>query len=706
TIAALNEIFPELPVKPSNYQPPKEKKKTREDGNPSVSVMLVKDNLEAVEFLVHRVPRRLIPSNSGLPDSLRSEPKGHQIEAFEWLTDHYKAGSRGVLLADDMGLGKTFQSIMFLSWLREGIERGEVPEEPVLIIAPTGLLKNWEAEIERHLIRDLGPMVRIYGPGIRELRVGNALDVGRLRNAGVVLTTYETVTKYQTSFSPVTFSCAVLDEAQKLKNPGTQNYSAACSLKVDFWIGMTGTPIENRLSDLWAIADILQPGMLGSIKEFSTRYEKAIIEGADVAAQRTKELQDGLALASKNAPAFMIRRMKSERLQGLPDKHLKVYKELMPEVQTRAYGRVIEEVQSADGSKKGAMLEALQKLRACSLHPDYKREDRHWTDQDFIDASGRLKACFRILDQINKEKEKALIFVEYTDWHRPDFLPAIIQRRYSLKSLPMVINGEVSSGARQKRVDEFQSTQGVFDVMLLSPKAGGVGLTLTAANHVIHLTRWWNPAVEDQATDRVYRIGQNLPVYIHYPLAIHPEISERCFDELLHNILENKRKLRDQTLISLPETDEIQSEMIRNSFNVGTPSRTSLKDSYILSGRDYQDLVLRKLENIAPLQGYRVRRTPASWDGGADMIIESTDGEVIGLIQCKHVSSKDKTPELRTDLERAVESYGCNDNVWKIGITNADKISSKDKEWAGLSERHLIVKGEDGLRPELIFHHF
>lgn len=706
TNLARNAIASVVPATPK--QTPDNQSQKAEDTTPDNSgsaVMLVKENLETVEFAVHRVARSLYPNESGIPQAVRTEPKPHQLDAYQWLCSHFKAGSRGVLLADDMGLGKTFQSLIFFAWLREGIENNELPDKPLLIVAPTGLLKNWEAEIELHLTKDLGHLVRVYGAELKKLRSGFSLKADKLRNAGLVLTTYDTLTRYQTSFGAINFTAVIFDEIQKLKNPGIQNYTAACSLNCDFWIGMTGTPVENRLCDLWAVSDVLQPGMLGSIKEFSNKYEKAMLEGGETALSRTLELQDGLIKSNSSAPAFMLRRMKHEKLPGLPPKHIHEHPVVMPEDQIKAYNQVLLDVKNAE-SRRGIMLEALHKLRAYSLHPDYKKQQEYVSDEDFIRRSARLQSCFKILDEIHKNQEKALIFVEYNEWHRPEFLRDIIKKRYSLKELPMVINGQVDSGARQARVESFQKDRNIFDVMLLSPRAGGVGLTLTAANHVIHLTRWWNPAVEDQATDRIYRIGQDRPVHIHYPMSIHPDLSDSCFDYNLNELLNSKRQLSSKVLIAPPDEDGMMESLMGKTFKSKSSFEIDLKESYILSGQEFEDITLKRLQKFASPLGMQVRPTKRSWDGGADMIVETNEGRIIALVQCKHVSREDKSPEINVDLERAYKNYGCNDTllpIVKIGITNSSKVSNIDKQWLGLSNLHLIISGADGLKPELIF---
>ncbi len=700
SISAVKQL---IPKKPEINQNPDPNTVPENPANADV-IMLVKENLETLDYYVYRTPRQQFPTSEGIPDGVKTAPKAHQYVGFNWLCENYKAGSRGVLLADDMGLGKTFQSLMFLSWLKDGMSHGDLHEKPLLIVAPTGLLKNWEAEIGNHLITgNLDNLVRVYGSH-RTITSDSQLNSARLRNAGLVLTTYETLSKHQLSFGPINFAAVIFDEMQKLKNPGIKNYSAASSLNCDFWIGMTGTPVENRLCDLWAIADILQPGMLGSIKEFSHKYEKAVLESDDTAVQRNAELRE--QLTGSKTPTFMLRRMKDQELTGLPAKHIHEHPLDMPDAQAKAYDQVVSDFQNSAG-RKGAMLEALHRLRACSLHPNYKEKNSYASDMDFINASARLKACFAILDKIAAKKEKALIFVEYNDWHKPDFLCAMIKNRYHLEKLPMVINGQVDSGARQERIDEFQnkSNKGHFDVMLLSPRAGGVGLTLTAANHVIHLTRWWNPAVEDQATDRIYRIGQELPVHIYYPMAIHPS-TEKCFDFNLNQLLKEKRKRSGDLLLPIPDANEILTELMSATFNVQNKFSIDLPESYVLTGKQFEDFILARLQKIAPSLGFQVKPTPASWDGGADMIIESTQGRIVAIIQCKQVSNPDKTPTLNVDLDRAASNYGCTgelSDIWKIGITNASRISNDDKKWHEKSRWHVIISGSNSLEPESLF---
>jgi len=293
---------------------------------------------------------------------------------------------------------------------------------------------------------------------------------------------------------------------------------------------LTGTPVENRLSDLWCIVDTVRAGSLGTLKDFNKRYEQS-----GDPAQSARELSERLSSTEK-VPA-MMRRLKKDHLTGLPAIEFEPHECLMPPAQAAAYSEAVSE------ARRGmSTLKVLAKLRNVSLHPvAYKGESL----DEYVRQSARLSQCFDVLDQVKAEGGKALVFIEARAMQSA--LVDLLPRRYGMARAPLVINGAVGGATRQARVDQFQSTAG-FDVMLISPKAGGVGLTLTAANHVIHLSRWWNPAVEDQCTDRAYRIGQDKPVTVHLMLAKHPTYGAQSFDLMLHQLLERKRALSREAL--------------------------------------------------------------------------------------------------------------------------------------------------------------
>ncbi|MFN3935477.1 MAG: DEAD/DEAH box helicase [Parvibaculum sp.] len=509
---------------------------------------LPRPNAEAAPFVV-----------PGLPEGLRSTPKQHQVAAFAWLTEAWERKIPGVLLADDMGLGKTFQALMFLLWLR----RSTGHAKPVLIVAPTGLLKNWQAELAQHIEPNLiGSVVEVFGANLRTYRLaaGNdirggtsRLDVSAWEGAGIILTTYETMRDYHMSFARIPFAAIVYDEIQKLKNPASQMTRAAKALNGRLQIAMTGTPVENRLQDLWSIVDTVYPGFLGSSRDFESNYPSTDFV-------RLGELQQRLVTRNGDMPPFMLRRMKDDILTGLPEKRARKYAVEMPPAQAQAYDLVLARARALRQSgEKGAMLKVLHMLRGTSLHP---APPRGVNDIDnYINQSARLKKTFEILAEILERKEKALLFCE--DLEMQAFLAMAIQERFKLERRPMVINGRVAGHQRQEIVAAFQSSPAAFDVLILSPKAGGVGLTITAANNVIHLSRWWNPAVEDQATDRAYRIGQTKPVTIHIPMAVHPDdaIGPSSFDRRLDALMERKRSLSRGLLVP-PENDSDIEELL------------------------------------------------------------------------------------------------------------------------------------------------
>jgi hypothetical protein len=520
------------------------------------NVLVIETNLEQHTFTPSRNNGRA--GKVELPLGLKTSPKHHQEIGITWLQRHWIEGSRGAMLCDDMGLGKTYQGLAFFLWLRELMEAGQMERRPLLIVAPVGLLRNWEAETQYHLRSPgLGDFVRAYGEHTRALHRGRhmdgnaSLDTTRLGSADVILTNYETVSTYQLSFGAIRFSAVLLDEAQKIKSPKARMTNAIKALNSEFVLALTGTPVENRLADLWCISDAVQPGCLGTLKDFSSRFEA---DGADVSGLRSTVWQEEKD-APAGAPKLILRRMKTDKLEGLPEKFEHMMSETMPARQLAAYERSLLIGQTGGA---GSALEMIQALRRVSLHPDLI-EGSDDSGELKIEESARFLSMLRVLDRIALTREKALVFVDALHLHQADQLPTLLQRRYGLARSPMVIHGSIQTDQRQQRVDKFQSEQG-FDVMLLSPKAAGVGLTLTAANHVIHLSRWWNPAVEDQCSDRVYRIGQTKPVHIYYPVALLPgDLSDCSFDMRLHELMGRKRQLAGNLLAAPTFTaDEMQ----------------------------------------------------------------------------------------------------------------------------------------------------
>jgi len=524
-------------------------------------VLVIETNFDDATYSQVKVNAR--PGLPGLPGIVKTSPKRHQEDGLRWLQAHWTSGSRGAMLCDDMGLGKTYQALAFCAWLGELMDKKEIPRRPILLIAPVGLLRTWENEQDTHLMSPgLGNILRAYGENLKQIKRGRhadgtaGLDTARLGSADVVLANYEAVSDYQLSFGAIQFAAVILDEAQKIKSPKARMTHAVKALNTDFMVAMTGTPVENRLADLWCISDAVQPGALGDLKSFSALYETS---SESVKALRDSIWQTEDTIGEK--PKLLLRRLKSDKLDGLPEKLEHVIQRPMPQRQLEAYSRAlaVKELQGPGGT-----LGMIQALRSISLHPVLTDGKNTAGGELRIEDSARFLATLEILDGIAKSGEKALVFLESLDLQAVGQLPTLLQRRYGMTRLPMVINGEVSTEKRQDRVGLFQKTPG-FDVMLLSPKAGGVGLTLTAANHVIHLSRWWNPAVEDQCSDRVYRIGQEKTVHIYYPMAVLPGAEEHSFDSQLQVLMERKRTLAKNLLVSSAFTKQDYDDLMQGT---------------------------------------------------------------------------------------------------------------------------------------------
>jgi len=547
------------------------------------------DNTDELNWTARLQPRISRQPNT-VTSSIKTQLKSHQTDSFYWQLDAWRAGLPGVLNADEQGLGKTLQTIAFLSWLKEHTRRPDAARRgPILIVAPTSLLVNWEEEVERHVVDGgFGHLVRLYGSattatkrrgargrdtdnGLPQLDLdwlSEALEEGRAHRFWM-LTTYTTLANYQHSLGAIPFSAMVCDEMQAVKNENTLRAKAVKAMNADFRIGLTGTPIENAALDLWTIMDLLAPGSLGSGSDFRQRYSEPTEENMTELHGRVFRSVDGM-------PALGLRRIKDEVARDLPSKTRRIHPRLMPPVQALEYDRARRKL--AEGGM-GAALKMLHHIRSVSVHPGGEAAKAH---QDFIVSSGRMSATFDILDRLHEKGERALIFIEHRDVQYR--VAEILRQRYRLPKVE-VINGETPILKRQKIVNGFQQQLGLnigFDVLVLGPKAAGTGLTLTAATHVIHLSRWWNPAVEEQCNDRIHRIGQTKPVTIHLPMAIHPGYREGSFDCLLQSLMQRKRRLARQALWPMGDTladSESLQALLRGDTEVrdGDPLEQALK---------------------------------------------------------------------------------------------------------------------------------
>jgi len=530
-------------------------------------VVQIKTNFKDVSYEARLVARRaVVPMKPPSRRMGRNEFKPHQSEGFDWLLRSWLAGWRGVLLADDMGLGKSFQSLAFLAWIRENSEalaHGTGGKHlPILVVAPTALLQNWIKEAGLHLAPDaLGAnRADVFGSGIRKFKNSDLstasiepLDWQKIADHDWVLTTYETLADHHVAFAKIKFSVAVFDEIQKIKEPGTLNTWASKAMNADFVLGLSGTPIENRIEDLWSIMDRVSPGLLGDLQTFSKIYRDADID-------RYRKLSDFLLKPTPSAPPIILRRMKEDVKVSLPAKTIIPYPVEMPPLQARYYDDVVEKALAPGDRNRGAMLETVQRLRGISLFPGEPKKFDLTKRQDCLEwmaQSARLGKTFEILRKVQRAGERALVFVEHRAMQY--MLAEAIATELGI-ARPVIINGGTPGARRQALVDDFEDGREPFDVMILSPKAAGVGLTILSASHVIHLSRWWNPAVEDQCNDRVYRIGQTKPVSIHLPLARHPKWGDKSFDMSLDRLLSKKREM-SKGLLAPPVSDADLDEM-------------------------------------------------------------------------------------------------------------------------------------------------
>ena len=529
-----------------------------ENGNEARNVLIIEENAEELGFAVKE---RII--EKGDKYTLFTDPflqegfslKDHQKEGVAWLQHLYKSKASGCLMADDMGLGKTLQILYLIDWH----SRKYANHKPYLIVAPISLLENWKNEYERFFMQ---PRMKINMLTSKDVtRKFDKSIVDKMQKMDIILTNYESLRISQLNFCAVEFDVVALDEAQKIKSPGTLVTNAAKALKCNFKIAMTGTPVENSLLDLWCIMDFCVPGLLGNAKAFAAQYQNPLKkEDTDIVALGN-EVHDKLGV-------YFMRRLKKDAAKDLPDKIELKEKVLMPPVQKEAYASVVNDYTSGIQPN---MLVTIMHLREVSEHP-YLYDStllNHETDE-IVDTSARLQATIKFLDEIKKKEEKVIIFVERKETQK--MLQKLCLKRYGI--ITKIINGDTPSivkrnmpnkQSRQSSIDEFQAVDG-FNVIIMSPVAAGMGLNVTAAKHVIHYSRHWNPAKENQATDRAYRIGQTKDVFVYYPMAVRTDI--KSFDETLDALLSRKTSLATSTIFPTERVEVKQEELGQMLFGV------------------------------------------------------------------------------------------------------------------------------------------
>ena len=520
--------------------------------------LILKRNLEEIDYTEARADTLQMPEGRLplLPTSLRPEVvlKPHQNTGVAWLQHLWAASPErchGTVLADDMGLGKTLQLLTFIAAAFEA----DPSLPPALIVAPVALLENWRNELDQFFAPGTLPLLLLYGDTLRALRATESDLDAELKAQGVtrllkkhwvgdarlVLTTYETMRDLEFALASQSWSIMVCDEAQKIKTPGAMVTRSAKKQKVRFRVACTGTPVENTLNDLWCLFDFVQPGMLGALNHFSRTYRQPIEAKTDEQRAKLDELR---ALIQPQ----ILNRRKAEVAKELPApvEHVACKRLPMSAYQHELYEGALNTLREQRATNPSAQLQALQAIRKiCSdPHGFAQPQTRQLPIERLVNESpkmGWLVDLLKVLAADIAGDHKVIIFCEFRELQL--LLQRVIAAFFGIA--PSIVNGDTSAdpralGNRQTLIDAFQRKPG-FNAIILSPLAVGFGVNIQAANHVVHFTRTWNPAKEDQATARAHRIGQTRTVTVYYPGVVSRQFPS--FDERLDDLLSKKRAL-------------------------------------------------------------------------------------------------------------------------------------------------------------------
>jgi hypothetical protein len=684
-------------------------------------------------------------------------PLPHQEEAVIWLSRHaercgkparWEEGQKfwgaGALLADDMGLGKTFSTLLFLSeWHQAWLKKVGNAPPACLVVCPLSLIDNWRKEIEIAYSNDLNPFSRVvqaipdgslrnyfstpdgkdrinvegnlpeksveqYG-----LRFGDGSQQSLDQPGTIVLTTYTTLRDYRFSFAGCNWSSVIFDEAQNIKNPNALQTVAAKALKGFFRIALSGTPVENHLGDLWSLMDAVEPGALGSFNEFRSEWIRPIRKDPS-------QLEAiGEALRARLDP-LILRRTKEGSLKGLPKKHIVPVRLKMTSEQAVLYDEILDCANAPVDDERpeqraNRWLASMWELRRISLHPalfgDAPAEGAFNArrSREFLSRSAKFGWLLQQLDEIRSSGEKVLIFSIQKKLQ--DLLSSHLSEIYGVK-IP-VINGDTKAVSSRKPnetrlglIDEFSNSNG-FGICVLSPIAAGAGLNITAANHVIHLERHWNPAKEDQATDRAYRIGQSKDVYVYLPMSEHPTRDITTFDIGLDRLIGQKKRLAGSLgLIPMQSVsiDELFDSVIKEaaSKTPNPPVYLDAKSSCQLSWELFEALIAE----IFDRESDRVILTSRGRDHGTDVVAIGHGGKENVLIQVKttrsdKLDSEEAIREVEGSLRYFETTLGLKFTM-KCLHTNVRAFTRRTRKAAAIYDVHL--EGEEWISKALARH--
>ncbi|MGC8663916.1 MAG: DEAD/DEAH box helicase [Thermoplasmata archaeon] len=479
-------------------------------------------------------------SSVGVPESFKGTLREYQIKGLSWLQYMTDYGF-GACLADDMGLGKTVQSIAL-------ILLDQKQKKPSLIVCPMSIVENWVKEIHK------------FAPGLRVLvhhgveRLGGKNFLNKIKENDVVITTYSILQRDIADMSKPEWNYIILDEAQNIKNPETKQARAVKQLYGSKKIALTGTPIENRLTELWSIMEFLNPGYLGSFKSFRENFAIPVEKNHDT--NKAKILK-------QMVQPFILRRLKTDKniIKDLPEKmEMKVFCNLTSEQGTlyeAVVNEMIEKIEASNGiERRGLVLATIIKLKQICNHPAQFLKDNSRLET----RSGKMERLKEMIEEAISEGDKVLVFTQFAEMG--SLLKKYLQEQFHSEIL--FLHGGTPKKQRDIIIERFQSANPYSPkIFVLSIKAGGLGLNLTAANRVFHFDRWWNPAVENQATDRTFRIGQSKNVYV-YKFIVTGTIEER-----VDRLIESKKELVENVVGSGEEwLTELSTEELRKLFKL------------------------------------------------------------------------------------------------------------------------------------------
>ena len=457
------------------------------------------------------------------PNGLNGTLRPYQMTGLKWLWTNVAKGF-GCCMADDMGLGKTIQVISLILKLKEENKL----KEPVLVVCPTTLMGNWIKELQ------------MFAPSLNVITY-HGLDRKLDTKKDVILTTYAIMRIDVEEIKKYNWGMIVVDEAQNIKNPDTAQTVAIKALKSNIKIAMTGTPVENRLTELWSIFDFINKGYLGSLKDFQKSYAIPI--------ERFKENSRATKLKLSVSP-FVLRRLKTDKtvISDLPDKVVLNDYCYLEKAQAVLYEKTLNEMMDkisgfSGVNRRGNIFKLITALKQICNHP-YQFLKSGGTSKEL---SGKAEKCISLVQNIIDSDEKTLIFTQYKEMG--DLLSKIISEECATD--PSFFHGSLTVPQRENLIEDFQNNK-ERKVMILSLKAGGTGLNLTSATNVIHYDLWWNPAVEEQATDRTYRIGQSKNVMVHRLITL------GTFEEKIDEMLKSKKELAD---LAVYEGEKIITEL-------------------------------------------------------------------------------------------------------------------------------------------------